>query len=203
MWHHSHDVLAGEKTPLSAGFCIPVGRIPVGMLEIELSCRTGALSTDWATCPEGILRNGKQHKLWVITDKLLQKGQGVIAIPAQLLSQLLPVDRLESQCRFRREWQPNSLLSISSASAVMRISHVSSPVLQVPCPPEAVAGTGPQTGHSSACSHQTWEQGVTEGWAHPLNPNWGCVCPWEGVKQKNIKGKMIVDSLCPSSPFSA
>lgn len=128
MWHHSHAVMQGEDTTFLLDSASPEGRIPVGMLEIELSCRTGALGTHWDICPEGMVRNGK----WLTTDKLLQKGQAVIAIPAQLLSQLLPVDRLESQCRFRREWQPSSLLSIPSAFAVMRISHVTSPVVQVP-----------------------------------------------------------------------
>lgn len=116
----------------------------------------------------------------------------MITIPAQLLSQLLPVDRLESQCTFRREWQPSSLLSIPSASAVMRISRVSSPVLQVPCPPDAVAGTGPQTGHSSACSLQTWEQGVTGGVSSSPEPKLGLPVPLGRRETKEYLRKMIV-----------
>lgn len=89
------------------------------------------------------------------------------------------------------ECQPNSLPSISTPFAVIRISHVTSPVLQVLSFPDCVEIQAPrQCMALPAYSHEIWKHDVTRwGVFSPLNRNWGCTCPWEGVKWKKAKGK--------------
>lgn len=55
---------------------------------------------------EGMLSSGQQQQPRGSSDKFLHRGQGVIAAAAQLLSQLLPEDRLDSQSRLGESGNP-------------------------------------------------------------------------------------------------
>lgn len=113
-----------------------LGRMTVGTLMIELSYRKWVTSTDWNICLEGIVINGKWYKSRLTTDKLPTGRPSCDCSSRSTPAWVAPCgwNGLKSQSRFSS--QPNSLLSIPTPFAAIRISHVTSPVLQVLCFPD-------------------------------------------------------------------
>lgn len=123
----------------------------------------------------------------------------MLAIPGQLLSLLLPADKLKSQCGFStvsaQHFNFNSHSLCSDKNSTCNQPSAASPMFSL----LSVADTGPQTVHSSPYP-QSWDMETwcdTMGYVHPPESTLGLHMLLGRTEIKECYGKL----LCAHSAF--